>query len=86
MLETTFQSFEHDLKKDDLLYLFTDGMIDQFNPTTNKRVGSRGFKDFLFQLKNQDFNQQEKLTLEFYNEHVQNAEQTDDITLLTIRI
>lgn len=86
VLETTFQSFEHDLKKDDLLYLFTDGMIDQFNPTTNKRVGSRGFKDFLFQLKNQDFNQQEKLTLEFYNEHVQNAEQTDDITLLTIRI
>lgn len=86
VLETNFQTFEHQLKNGDLLYLFTDGIIDQFNPTTNKRIGSKGFKEFLFQLKNKDFNQQEKLTLEFYNERVQNAEQTDDITLLTIQI
>jgi len=41
------------LEKGDVVYLFTDGYMDQFNGKTNKKFGSKQFKELLLKMHQQ---------------------------------
>lgn len=74
------------LEKGDCLYIFSDGLIDQFGGPLNKRIGLRRVvsaieKLYYLPMKNQKA-AIEKMLADWQDEN----EQTDDITLLGIRI
>ena len=84
----SFTNHEIQLYSDDLVFLMTDGYQDQFGGTSQngKKFKSKNIKKLI--LKNSDFplfRQKEllKTTLDYW---CNNIEQTDDITILAIKI
>ena len=75
-----------DLKSNDMIYLFTDGMPDQFGGPRGKKYKHNKLKEFLISVSNQPLEiQQQKLAQEFES-WKGNLEQIDDVTVVGIRV
>lgn len=75
-----------EVQKGGMLYLTTDGFIDQFSPS-HKRFGSTRFKELLqSDLFDKDMRQQHHFFEQSLKEHQQNTPQQDDITILGIMV
>lgn len=83
--ERSFECHNIKLKKGDVVYLLTDGIIDQNNPQ-RKRIGSHNFKSILTNHSHINLNNQKSEILKVLEEHKGNMEQRDDITVLGIRL
>ncbi len=82
----TFTNHEIQLKKGDILYLFSDGFADQSDKNLNK-FGSRKLIKLLESLINiEPMESQKQMLLESLNNHKENIEQRDDITLIGVRL
>ena len=68
-----------------MLYLTTDGFVDQHNPR-NRRYGSRRFKVFLRDHAHMDVERQGEILLEELKNHQADEEQRDDITVIGLRL
>jgi len=74
------------LNKNDSIYLFTDGMADQFGGDKGKKFKYKQLKSILLQHVNEDMNKQkEKLNTAFEN-WKGNLEQVDDVCVIGIKI
>jgi Stage II sporulation protein E (SpoIIE). len=73
------------IKKGDIIYLFSDGYFDQFGGPETKKIMSKRFRELL--LKNHDLPlSSQKLLLEDYLEQwKRDEEQTDDILIVGIQ-
>lgn len=80
-----FKNNEIILEKDDLVYAFSDGFIDQFGGEKNKKYMTYRFKKFLLSIQNLNMNEQFNLTKKEINTWGNNTEQTDDILVIGIR-
>mgnify|MGYP001331274671 CR=1 FL=1 len=74
------------LKKDTMLYITTDGYIDQFGGNNNKKYGSKNFREFLLNLNNKSITEQEQLLNDNIISWQGNNEQVDDILVLGLKI
>jgi len=74
------------LKKNDCLYLFTDGMTDQIGGAKNKTFRNKQLMEVLAANHLFPINQQKKNIEKIISEWQGNNEQTDDMTLLGIKI
>jgi serine phosphatase RsbU (regulator of sigma subunit) len=71
------------LEKNDSLYLFTDGIIDQFGGPKGKKVKLKTFKSWLQEV---DISNGGKATLETqFNNWIHDTEQVDDILVIGIK-
>jgi len=68
------------------LYLFTDGLIDQFSFLTKKRVGSKQFKLELEEIRKKQFTEQKMEIDSFVSKNIGTGSQTDDITIIGIKL
>ena len=68
-----------------MLYLTTDGFVDQHNPR-NRRYGSSRFKKFLRDHAHMEAERQGEILLEELKNHQGDEEQRDDITVIGLRI
>ncbi len=98
--KTDRQSVGQDLSKDmftfstqmvqynegDLLYLFTDGFADQFSVIDNKRIGTKKFKNLLKEKSELNFEKQKNDIENYLFENKKDTFQTDDITILAIKL
>jgi len=73
------------LQKGDLLYLSTDGMVDQNNPE-NKKFGKRRFGELLTEIYKETTVKQKQLIENELDEHQKNVEQRDDITIIGVKL
>ncbi len=74
-----------DLKLVDSIYLFTDGIVDQFGGSDGKKVKIKLFKEWLSAIATFDSAKQ-KSELEYkLNDWKKNTEQTDDILVIGIK-
>lgn len=81
-----FNSHVIDIKKGDCIYLFTDGYADQFGEKSDKKFSKKRLKNILLSVHEEPMRMQKsKLQYEFFEWRGQN-EQTDDVTLLGIKI
>ncbi|PID28449.1 MAG: hypothetical protein CSB55_04640 [Candidatus Cloacimonadota bacterium] len=83
--ESRFTQKDIQLKKGDMLYLSTDGFIDQSNPE-NKKFGSRKFEKLLEEYAPKPLSVQKRYLCHDLEEHMQDEKQRDDITVLGIRV
>lgn len=86
---TPFKQHELNLKKDDTLYLFTDGYADQFGGT--EKVGGKKFmynrlKELILSIKEFPLEQQEQILMNKFNAWKGEFEQLDDVCIMGVRI
>jgi serine phosphatase RsbU (regulator of sigma subunit)/tetratricopeptide (TPR) repeat protein len=80
-----FSNREVELQKGDVLYLTTDGFIDQNSPH-RMRFNKKRFKKLITEVYSKDTREQKRLFEEALADHQQNAEQRDDITVIAVKI
>jgi len=81
-----FQNQEMALKKGDLLYLFTDGFIDQHGGLKKKKFYADPFKKLLIDHKDRNLNSQKEELEKTINSWKGNLEQTDDMCVIGMQI
>jgi serine phosphatase RsbU (regulator of sigma subunit) len=73
------------IEKNDIIYLFSDGIIDQFGGTTSKRFMLKHLKEILLGNHNDTMVRQKEILKEELNRWKGDSIQTDDILVLGIR-
>jgi serine phosphatase RsbU (regulator of sigma subunit) len=89
-IDTTeiFNYFENtyiDLKPGDTIYLFSDGLPDQFGGPLGKKFGYKQFREFLEQICVEEIEDQKIILSRFIDDWKGTHEQIDDILLVGIR-
>jgi phosphoserine phosphatase RsbU/P len=83
--EASFKKFTLDLARDDVVYMFTDGYVDQFGGPDSKRLKLNRFKDILMKYYRLPLDQQKTLLEKELSSWKGDSDQTDDILVLGIR-
>ena len=73
-------------KKDDMLYLYSDGFQDQFGGLKNKKFMSLKFKNLLKEISHHSSQEQYITLKKEFNEWKGSREQVDDVCVMGIRI
>lgn len=82
-----FTQHQIELKQGDLVYLFSDGFIDQFGGERNKKFKSANFRKLIFKAQKQDEMEGQKTFMkEVFNDWKGRLEQLDDICVIGFRI
>ena len=74
------------LKKDDMLYIYSDGYQDQFGGERGKKYMAANFKKQLLKISSKDEKEQLKLLSKDFSTWIQDYEQIDDICVMGVRI
>lgn len=83
--DRTYTTHEIVIHKGSLLYLTSDGFIDQANPN-NKRFGTPRLKKILLENSAKSLSEQKLLLEKMLEEHQKDASQRDDITILGVKV
>lgn len=70
----------------DMIYLFTDGIIDQFGGEKDKKMMKKRFKNFIASLRFKHMIEQELIIGNYINEWKGEHEQVDDILIVGLKI
>lgn len=81
-----FNRLDAHLEKNDMTYLFTDGYVDQLGGKDYKRLGTKELKTIVKQTASENPIIQKQAILDFFYEWKADHAQTDDVTILGIRI
>ena len=69
-----------------MLYLFSDGYMDQFGELEDEKFNTRRFKDMILSVNDRSAELQAKVLLNQFNEWKGNLNQTDDVMVMGIRL
>lgn len=84
--QINYQLHSIDITEPVQLYLFSDGVPDQFGGPNGKKLNTKNLLSFLQNSSTHSTSQQETEFKIFFEEWKGNTEQTDDVTLVTIRL
>jgi serine phosphatase RsbU (regulator of sigma subunit) len=74
------------LKKNDIIYLFTDGYADQFGGPKGKKFKYKQLKELLLANSNKKMEEQREILLSAFNSWKGNLEQVDDVCVIGVRV
>ena len=83
--ERDFTNYKYQLRKNDRLYLFSDGYVDQFNENNMKFMIKR-FKILLLEIHQKSMQEQKKRLKDELKQWQGNNSQTDDIIVIGTKI
>ncbi len=83
--EITFTDYAVEVEKGDMIYLFSDGIIDQNSPD-RKKFGRVRLEEAFVDSAKLESQEQKKLIEDRLKEYMQNEEQRDDIALAGLKI
>lgn len=87
MKEKPFSTTEVTLIKDDIIYLFTDGITDQLGEVSGKKYMRKNFVEFLTQISSKPLNNQKISINEMFESWKgKNVDQTDDVLVLGLKV
>ncbi len=84
-MEEPFVNKEFELKKNDFIYLFSDGFPDQFGGSEGKKYKYRNFRNLLIRCSNLPAVKQSELLLDELEAWKGKYPQVDDITIVGLR-
>lgn len=82
---TDFTLHHIDFKKDDVLYLYTDGFADQFGGPKGKKFKYKQLNELLLQISQQNVIEQNEKLANSFNNWRGELEQIDDVCVIGIR-
>lgn len=80
-----FEEIKIKYEEDDMIYLFTDGYIDQFGGADNKKFMIKRFRELLVNIQPLSINEQKEKIASNIEKWIGHNEQTDDILVIGIR-
>ena len=83
--ENSFSNKELHFEEDDIIYLFSDGYVDQIGGPNRKTFRSRKFKQLLINIHQKPLPEQKEILEKEYEEWRRDIEQIDDIMVMGIR-
>jgi serine phosphatase RsbU (regulator of sigma subunit) len=83
---THFDAHIIDLQKEDALYLFTDGLPDQFGGPKGKKFKYKQLEEILVAYSKNKLSDQEEILRKKFDTWKGNLEQVDDVTVIGLRI
>jgi ligand-binding sensor domain-containing protein/serine phosphatase RsbU (regulator of sigma subunit) len=86
VVEKFFDDQEYYLNEGDTVYMFSDGLPDQFGGTDGKKMKVARLKRVIEQVSKLPMNEQKEALYNFYLEWRGNYEQVDDILLMGIKV
>ena len=75
-----------DLEKGDVIYIFTDGFVDQFGGEKGKKLKVQGFKKLLLSMHDKPMQEQRAAINDAFFDWMGNLEQLDDVCLIGVRV
>jgi serine phosphatase RsbU (regulator of sigma subunit) len=81
-----FTNYEINVKKGDIVYIFSDGFVDQFGGPDCVKYKSAKLKKLLLDIYHKPMSEQRKLLEAEFENWKGSADQVDDITIIGIRI
>jgi len=85
-LSEPFTTHTIELQKDDTLYIFSDGYVDQFGGENGKKFKSKAFKDLLLSIQIKTMEEQRLHLDENFETWRGKLEQIDDVCVIGVRI
>jgi len=85
-IEKDFTGEKIQLEKNDTVYVFTDGIVDQFGGEKGKKLLFRRLKEFLLSIQSLSFSEQKEKIDFFFNQWKGEEEQVDDVLLIGIKV
>lgn len=86
VVEKPFSKQHFSLQKNDLVYIFSDGFIDQFGGEKNEKFMSGRFKKFLLTIADKKIAEQHVLINQQLESWMNNVAQLDDILIIGVKI
>jgi ligand-binding sensor domain-containing protein/serine phosphatase RsbU (regulator of sigma subunit) len=86
VIEKYFDDQEYYLNKGDTIYLFSDGLPDQFGGTDGKKMKIARLKKLIEDVSNLQMSGQKEVITKFYDEWKGSYDQVDDVLLIGIRL
>jgi len=81
-----FKTHSLQLEKEDTIYVFSDGLVDQFGGEKGKKFKPRAFKNLLLNVQNKPMDEQKKLIENAFVEWMGSLEQIDDVCVIGVRV
>jgi PAS domain S-box-containing protein len=81
-----FEQQEISVKEGDMLYMFTDGYVDQFGGEQGKKFNKKNFKDLLLSMHDMEFAEQKGFLEYSLLNWRQKQLQTDDVLVMGLKI
>jgi serine phosphatase RsbU (regulator of sigma subunit) len=75
-----------DIEPEDALYMFSDGYVDQFGGTKQKKFMTKNFKELLIRIHNKPMKEQKEILDKTIQDWMGSVEQIDDILVMGLRI
>jgi len=73
------------LKNNDVIYIFTDGIVDQFGGDNNKKFTSKRFSELISEIHHLPLSEQLNIIQKTFSQWKGTQEQTDDVLVIGIR-
>jgi ligand-binding sensor domain-containing protein/serine phosphatase RsbU (regulator of sigma subunit) len=86
VIEKYFDDQEYYLNTGDTIYMFSDGLPDQFGGTDGKKMKIARLKKLIEDVSNLSMSGQKEVIAKFYDEWKGNHDQVDDVLLIGIRL
>ena len=86
ILHKKFDTYEVKLKKNDLLYMFSDGYPDQFGGIEKRKIRLSGIFELIEQNWEKTMSEQENIFVDFFNNWKGDELQIDDVLFIGIQI
>jgi ligand-binding sensor domain-containing protein/serine phosphatase RsbU (regulator of sigma subunit) len=83
--ELPFENHNVELQKDDILMMFTDGLIDQFNAKGEKFKLKR-FRDIILNNQGLNLTDRKRILEDAFNAWKENTSQIDDVLVIAVKI
>jgi phosphoserine phosphatase RsbU/P len=81
-----FANKEISFRKGDILYMFTDGYVDQFGGNPVEKYKTKNFKQLLLNICHESMSKQHELIKESFNTWKSHHEQIDDVTVIGLKL
>jgi serine phosphatase RsbU (regulator of sigma subunit)/uncharacterized protein HemY len=86
LADNSFTNYKIDIKKDDMVYAFSDGYPDQFGGPSGKKLMVKNFKNTLQNIHHKSLTEQKFILEKTLDEWMHGTHQIDDILVMGVRI
>lgn len=83
---TPFSNQKVQLQKNDMLYMFSDGYVDQFGGEKNIKFLLNNFRNLLMSIHSENISEQKRIVINTIEEYKGERKQVDDMIVLGVKI
>jgi len=84
--EKPFTNNTMELEEGDVIYIFSDGFVDQFGGEKGKKFKPKAFRELLLSIQDKSMEEQKRIIDDAFESWKGSLEQIDDVCVISVRI